>query len=84
MTNIVDEGIVKCKQYWPDIEGDMEQYGSIQVQLDHKDVYAFFTVYKLIVQRQSGHGPARYCSPHHWKWRVIITMPDLAPMNYLL
>lgn len=51
MTNMIDEGIVKCIQYWPERAGEQVQYGSLFIETTDVDAFAYFTIYKLRLTR---------------------------------
>lgn len=60
MTNMIDEGIVKCVQYWPEAVGDREQFGHICIQLTDVQVFANFTIYKMAIWHESAPRTLRY------------------------
>ena len=58
VTNLKEGNRIKCQQYWP--ESGRSQYGPFEVSITDHQVYADYTVRKLIVnvrERES----ARFC-----------------------
>ncbi|XP_071854189.1 receptor-type tyrosine-protein phosphatase epsilon-like [Apostichopus japonicus] len=51
LTNLVENGLSRCEQYWPSEEGHNEAYGSILVIWKETDKYANFCVRKFLVKK---------------------------------
>jgi len=52
MTNMVDEGIIKCVQYWPEDVGTEEEYGEVLVSLSDIQVFTHFSIYGMKLRRK--------------------------------
>ena len=48
ITNVIEEGKVKCQQYWPD--SDTKDYGPFSVTLSDEQVLTDYTVRKMHVK----------------------------------
>lgn len=59
MTNMVDEGIIKCVQYWPETVGDKEVLGHITVELIDIQLFTNFTIYKIELRHDSDQSQVR-------------------------
>lgn len=60
MTNMVDEGLVKCVQYWPEIENQEEVYENIIIELTGTEVHAHFTIYTMKLRHVNDRKTVRY------------------------
>ncbi|ESO87548.1 hypothetical protein LOTGIDRAFT_127740 [Lottia gigantea] len=52
LTNLFENAIEKCKQYWPDI-GKTQQFGQIYMKLIKEEVYAHFTIREIQITKDS-------------------------------
>ncbi|ESO87550.1 hypothetical protein LOTGIDRAFT_166432 [Lottia gigantea] len=50
LTNLFENAIEKCKQYWPDI-GKTQQFGQINMKLIKEEVYAHFTIREIQITK---------------------------------
>ncbi|XP_067943347.1 receptor-type tyrosine-protein phosphatase mu-like [Watersipora subatra] len=66
MTNMIDEGIVKCVQYWPEHVGDREVFGNISVELISAQTFANFTIYRMKLSHQMLIAQARDIVQYHY------------------
>ena len=48
MINVIEEGKVKCQQYWPD--SDTKDYGPFSVTLSDEQVLTDYTVRKMYIK----------------------------------
>ena len=67
MTNMVDEGIVKCVQYWPETEGQEEVYENIIIELTDTQTFAHFTIYSMKLRHVNDRNSVRYV-----RWRQTV------------
>ena len=48
VTNLKEEGRVKCQQYWPD--SGYKKFGPFKVKLDNQQAYSDYTIRHLSVE----------------------------------
>ncbi|XP_059176844.1 receptor-type tyrosine-protein phosphatase epsilon-like [Physella acuta] len=65
LTNLLEEGKIKCEQYWPD--EDEATFGLITVKLTVTDVFADYTIRQFILNKK-GHPPHSVKQFHFTSW----------------
>ena len=68
ITNVIEEGKVKCQQYWPD--SGTKDYGPFSVTLSDEQVLTDYTVRKMYIKVKN----------YKYEWDIIIL---ISLENYL-
>ena len=74
---MVDEGIVKCVQYWPETEGQEEVYENIIIELTDTQTFAHFTIYSMKLRHVNDRNSVRYVSQQRTVCVIFMTTAAL-------
>ncbi|XP_061180598.1 receptor-type tyrosine-protein phosphatase kappa-like [Saccostrea echinata] len=67
LTNLVENGKNKCKEYWPNKDRSMN-IGPCKIRLLEETTYAFFTVRKFSLQRENSNSLRTITQFHYTAW----------------
>lgn len=81
MTNMVDEDIVKCVEYWPQELGSQLTFGNITIETVDVEVFAYFSKYTMTISYRGSENMTRCSSSHNLSRCHVICLCVTLPIS---